>query len=191
MLAKPVPASLTVEEYFAIEAVENERRYEFIDGEIYDMTGGTNNHSVIKLNVAATLHSQLYESDCSLRGSDMRVKVSDTRYVYPDLSAVCGEPQLEDNDTTLLNPIMVVEVTSPTSLYYDRAEKREFYDAVPSIQSYLVIDQHRVFVDLHTRTGRRWLWEEFSDLDDVVPIEILGCQLPISAVYRDISFADQ
>lgn len=191
MLAKLVPASLTVEEYFAIEAVENERRYEFIDGEIYDMTGGTNNHSVIKLNVAGTLHSQLYESDCSLRGSDMRVKVSGTRYVYPDLSAVCGEPQLEDNDTTLLNPIMVVEVTSPTSLYYDRAEKREFYDAVPSIQSYLVIDQHRVFVDLHTRTGRRWLWEEFSDLDDVVPIEILGCQLPISAVYRDISFADQ
>ncbi len=116
MIARPAPATVTVEEYFAIEAVENERRYEFIDGELFDMTGGTNNHSVIKLNVAGTLYSQLYDSECSLRNSDMRVKIGDTRYVYPDLSALCGKPLLEDNDTTLLNPMMVVEVTSPTSL---------------------------------------------------------------------------
>ena len=188
MIAKPVPATLTVEEYFAIEAVENERRFEYIDGEIFDMTGGTDKHSAIKMNVGGTLFSQLPGSGCTLRNSDMRVKISDTQYVYPDLSAVCGEPQLEDNDTTLLNPIMVVEVTSPTSLFYDRSQKREFYDAVPSIQVYLVIDQHRAFIDLHTRTGPRWLWEKISVLDDVIPIEILGCRLPLSEVYAGISF---
>ena len=188
MIAKPAPPMLTVEEYFALEAVENERRYEYIDGEIFDMTGGTNNHSAIKINVMGTLFSQLYDSDCTLRNSDMRVKISDSRYVYPGLSAVCGAPQLEDSNTTLINPVLVVEVTSPASLHYDRARKREFYDSVPSIQAYLVIDQHRVFIDLHTRTGPRWLWQEFSDLDAVIPIEILGCRLSLSEVYGGISF---
>lgn len=188
MIAKPATVTLTVEEYFALEAVENERRFEFIDGEIIDMTGGTNNHSKIKINVMGTLFGQLHYSDCTLRNSDMRVKISDTRYVYPDLSAVCGAPQLEDNDTTLLNPIMVVEVTSATSKNYDRGQKPEFYDAVPSIQVYLVVDQNRLFVDLHTRSGPRWIWEEFKHPDDVIPIEALDCRLPLTEVYSGISF---
>lgn len=189
MIAKHAAPDLTVEEYFALESVENERRYEFIDGEIFNMTGGTNNHSAIKTNVLGTLFGQLHDSDCTLRNSDMRVKISESRYVYPDLSAICGAPQLEDGDTTLLNPIMAVEVTSAASRFYDRHQKREFYNAVPSIQTYIVIDQFRVFVDAHTRSGRCWLWEEFSDLDDVIALEILGCRLPLSAIYSGISFA--
>ncbi len=189
MIAKPLPAALTIEEYFAIEAVENERRYEFIDGELFDMTGGTNNHSAIKLNIAGTLFNLLYDSEYSLRNSDMRVKVSATRYVYPDLSAVRGQPLLEDQDTTLLNPILVVEVTSPSSRTYDRDSKREFYSSIPTVQAYLIVDQHRVSVDLHTRMGARWLWQSFDDLQDVVHLEALGCALPMSEIYRGITFS--
>jgi len=191
MIAKPLPAVLTVEEYFAIEAVENERRYEYIDGELFDMTGGTNNHSVIKLNIAIELGRQLRESgsDCSLRNSDMRVKVSATRYVYPDLSAVRGRPLLEDNNTTLLNPILMVEVTSPSSRSYDRDSKREFYSSIPTVQAYLIVDQHRVAVDLHTRMGQRWLWQTYDDRQDVVHLEALGCELPMSEIYRGVIFS--
>ncbi len=189
MIAKPIPATLTVEEYFAIEAVENERRYEYIDGELFDMTGGTNNHSVIKLNAACALYGQLRESDCSLRGSDMRVKVSPTRYVYPDLSAVREGPLLEDNNSTLLNPILIVEVTSPASRSYDRDSKREFYSSMPTVQAYLIVDQHRVSVDLHTRMDERWLWQTFDDLQDVVYLEALGCALPMTEIYRGVTFS--
>ena len=191
MFAKPLPATLTVEEYFAIEAVENERRYEYVDGELFDMTGGTNNHSAIKLNIAIELGSQLRESEseCSLRNSDMRVKVSATRYVYPDLSAVCGQPLLEDNDTTLLNPILMVEVTSPSSRAYDRDSKRDFYSSIPTMQAYLIVDQHQASVDLITRVDTRWLWETFTDLQDVLHLEALGCSLPMTEIYRGITFS--
>ena len=191
MIAKPIPATLTVEEYFAIEAVENERRYEYIDGELFDMTGGTNNHSEIKVNIMIALGMQLRESgsDCKLRGSDMRVKVSPARYVYPDLSAVRGGPLLEDNNTTLLNPILMVEVTSPATRSYDRDSKREFYSSIPTVQAYLIVDQHRVSVDLHTRMDERWLWQTYDDLQDVVYLEALGCALPMTEIYRGVTFS--
>ena len=191
MFAKPLAPTLTVEEYFAIEAVENERRYEYIDGELFDMTGGTNNHSEIKVNIMIALGMQLRESgsDCSLRNSDMRVKVSATRYVYPDLSAVRGGALLEDNNTTLLNPILMVEVTSPASRSYDRDSKREFYSSIPTVQAYLIVDQHRVSVDLHTRMDERWLWQTFDDLQDVVHLEALGCALPMTEIYRGVTFS--
>lgn len=189
MFAKPLPASLTVEEYFAIEAVENERRYEYIDGELFEMTGGANNHSAIKLNIAGTLFNLLYGTEYSLRNSDMRVKVSSTRYVYPDLSAARGQPLLEDNDTTLLNPILMVEVTCPSSRAYDRDSKRAFYSAIPTMQAYLIVDQHQVSVDLITRMDTRWLWETFTDLQDVVRLETLGCDLPMTEIYRGVTFS--
>ncbi len=187
MVIDRLPPVWTVEEYLAFEA-DSDTRHEYIDGEIYDMTGGTNHHSEIIMNVAGTLYGKLLDTNCSLRNSDMRVKASPSRYLYPDLSAVCGEPALEDNSTTLLNPILALEVTSPSSMLYDRVNKLEYYRAIPSIQVYLVIDQHRVYLDLHTRSENGWLWQKFSDLSDVIPLEALHCSLPLSAVYRGIHF---
>ena len=119
----------------------------------------------------------------------MRVKVSPARYVYPDLSAVRGGPLLEDNNTTLLNPILMVEVTSPATRSYDRDSKREFYSSIPTVQAYLIVDQHRVSVDLHTRMDERWLWQTYDDLQDVVYLEALGCALPMTEIYRGVTFS--
>ena len=179
----------TVAEYLAYEEA-SEFKHEYIDGEIYAMTGGTGNHSEIKMNTAIAIGRQLDDSNCSLRDSDMRVRVSPSRYVYPDMSAVCGKASYDDNSTPLLNPILVVEVTSPSSMDYDRLAKRHYYQAVPSIQGILIIDQHRVFAELHTRKPDGWLWQQFSDLDAVIPLEMLDCTLPLTQVYRRILFED-
>ena len=179
-------ATLSVEEYIALEEAQLERRFEYIDGEILEMTGGTDNHSNIIINVVGAMFNQLYFTNCRLRGSDMRIRISADRFVYPDISVVCGAPHLQDNRTTLLNPVMTVEVTSPSSRRYDRGEKRDYYTSLPSLQAYLVIDQHRVFADLQTREGRRWQLEEYNRLSDVVEIEALGCRLPLAEIYRDI-----
>ena len=186
MVTNPRP-NWTVEEYLVYEA-GSEMKHEYIDGEIYAMTGGTGNHSEIKMNVAIAIGRQLDDSNCSLRDSDMRLKVSESRYVYPDLSAVCGKAAYDDSTTTLLNPILVEEVTSPSSVDYDRLAKRDYYYAVPSIQGYLIIDQHRVFAELYTRTPFGWLLQQFSDLDAVIPLEMLSCALPLAQVYRGILF---
>ena len=190
MVLKAPPTLFSVEQYFALDAVADDRKYDFIDGEIREVPGGTETHSIIKLNIAMELGLQLRGARCRLRNSDMRVKVSQTRYVFPDLSAVCGESVLEDNRTTLLNPVMTVEVTSPASYFIDRAEKLSFYSSIPSMQIYLIVEQDKVDVELHSRTDDGWLRQVYTDLDDVIRLEALDCSLPLAEIYRDIEFAE-
>ncbi len=177
---------LTVEQYLALET-ESEIRHEYIDGEIFPMTGGTLNHDEITVNLTLTLGAQLMDSNCRLHTSHMRVGVSPTRYVYPDLSAVCGHAETDDGTTTLLNPIFVAEVTSPSSIERDRIRKLELYGAVPSIQGYLILDQERVFAQWHTRTESGWHLQQFSDLADEIALEPLNCVLSLAQVYRNVN----
>ncbi|MCY4071228.1 MAG: Uma2 family endonuclease [Chloroflexi bacterium] len=181
---------LTVQEYLAWEA-ENEIKHEYIDGEVYAMSGGTGKHSSIIINITVAIGQQLGDSVCALHSSEMRVKVAENRYVYPDLSAVCGVEQFEDEgETSLLNPILVVEVTSPSSIERDRVAKRDLYHEVPSIQGYLVIDQHRLCTELYIRADIGWLLQVYTDPDDVIPLEMLNCELPLAEIYRGIRFEE-
>ena len=181
---------LKAEEYLAWEA-KNEIKHEYIDGEVFAMTGGTIKHSTITTNATIAIGRQLDDSLCSLHSSDMRVRTTTDRYVYPDLSAVCGMPKTEDNATTLLNPILVVEVTSPTSIDRDRIAKRDFYHEVPSIQGYLVIDQHRVCAELYRRAEPGWLLQVYTDPNDTIPLTMLNCELPLAQVYRGVTFEEE
>ena len=175
----PMPHLFSAEEYLAFEAV-SEFKHEFIDGVIYDMTGGTSNHSEIKVNLTYTLGSRLRESGCWMRDSDLRVKVSEGKHVYPDLSVVCGAPLLDEDETVLLNPVVLFEVLS----------KLEYYRELPSVEAYVIIDQRECSVDLHSRTDKGWLHRTFSDIDDVLPLPMLNCSLPLSEIYRGIIFSD-
>ncbi len=181
---------MTVEDYLAWEE-RQEVKHEYIDGEIYEMTGGTRKHSRIIINLTLAIGNQLQGTNCALHSSEMRVKAGDSRYVYPDLSGVCGDELLEDtSELTLLNPIFVVEVTSPSSLAYDHVDKLEFYFQAPSVEAYLIVDQSRVRADLHIRaeTGRHL--SIFSNPDDVIPLPMLNCELPLEQVYRGIVFEE-
>ena len=182
---------MTVADYLEWEKGE-ELKHEYIDGEIIEMTGGTRNHSRIMTNVTIAIGRQLDDSDCKLLSSEMRIKISESRYVYPDLSAVCGTERLEDEESelTLLNPVFVVEVTSPSSTVYARVDKLDFYSDVPSIIAYLIVDQDRIRADLYTRTDEGWHVRVFNSLDDVIALESLDCELPLAQVYRGIVFEE-
>ena len=181
---------MTVADYLAWEAGE-EFKHEYVDGEIIEMTGGTWKHSRIMVNLTLAIGRQLDNSNCVLLNSEMRVKVSDTRYVYPDLSAVCGAENLEDeSELVLLNPVFVLEVTSPSSESYDRGEKLAFYFDLPSIEAYLIVDQERLRADLYTRAEGGWLLRLFTQPDDVIPLQALNCELRLADVYHGIAFAD-
>ena len=181
---------MTVEQYIAFDE-QSEIRNEFIDGELYPMPGGTGNHSAIIAYTIASLINQLDDSACVVRNSDMRIKIDDQKYVYPDVSVVCGKPVFQDaNEVTLLNPTVVVEVTSPSSMVNDHIGKVEFYGAVPSIQGYLILDQERPFAEWYTRTETGWHLQQFSELAAVIPLDLLGCSLPLTQVYRGIVFAE-
>ena len=178
---------MTVQDYLAFDEASDVRN-EFLDGEIIPMTGGTNSHSAVIAYTIAALVNLLVDSECAVRSSDMRVRIDDTRYVYPDISVICGEPEFEDeNEVSLINPTVVVEVTSPSSLTHDHVDKVAYYGALPSIQGYLILDQQRVFAEWYTRTETGWHLRQFSDPADMIPLEPLDCSLSLAAVYRGIT----
>ena len=180
-------SQMTVAEYLAFE-LDSEIKHEYIDGEIYPMPGVTKKHDDIVINCIVALSNLLRSSRCQVSSSDMRVRVSSTRYVYPDFSVVCGTAITANNTTNILNPTLVAEVTSPSTIDYDRGVKREFYQSVDSMQIYLIIDQQRPLVELHTRQEAGWTLREFSGLDASLPLDKIGCQLPLAEIYHQVAF---
>ena len=176
---------MTVEEYFAFDEA-SEYRNEYIDGEIIPMTGGTIYHGIIMVNASGELRQLLKGSDCRVISSDMRNRVNPTRYVYPDFCVVCGQPATDERAVTLWNPTLIGEVTSPSSIDRDRGEKRRYYQSIASLQIYLVIDQHRVFVEMYERQSDGWRQRAFSDREAVLPLAALRCELPVAEIYAGI-----
>src|SRR2546423_7792204 len=111
----------TPEQYLALER-EAEYKSEYINGQIYAMSGASREHNLIAVNIVSELHALLRGQPCEAYMSDMRVKVSQTgMYTYPDVVAVCGGPRFEDeHGDTLINPTVIVEVLSPSTEAYDR-----------------------------------------------------------------------
>ena len=147
---------MTVEDYFEWELLQ-ERKHEYIDGAVYEMPGVSNTHDAITVNIIYLFMSCLDRLRFNLRTAELRVRVSPSRYVYPDLTIVRGRPRFADaSNYNLINPYFVLEVTSPSSMDRDRQEKLEYYYDVPSIEACLIVDQHRLNAELYERGASGW-----------------------------------
>jgi len=117
----------------------------------------------------------------------MRVRIPDGPYYYPDVTVAPSPPQLEDEVAdTLLNPLVIVEVLSPSTEEHDRGEKLDNFRLIPSLSHYIIIAQDRVWVDHHRRSGRRWPLSVFTSLTDRVLLPDIGCELPLAEVYEKV-----
>ena len=178
---------MTVEEYLALDEA-SEIQHEFINGELIPMAGGSGPHNSIVARAIGALLGAVDDRDCTVFGSQMRVEIDESKYLFPDVSVVCGEPAYgDDNQVILLNPTVVVEVTSPSSIERDHIHKVEFYSAVPSIQGYLILDQKRVFAQWNLRSDSGWHTRQFSDPTDVIELAPLGCALSLGPLYRGVN----
>jgi len=183
----------TVEEYLAMERA-SEEKHEFLDGEIYLMSGASRNHNLIQGNAYASLHNQLQGRPCSPYPSDMRVKISDFgQYTYPDISVVCDPEQIEDAaQDTLLNPILLIEVLSPLTESYDRGKKFQHYRALDSLQEYVLIAQDQARIEHYLRQpSGEWLLSDAVGLEAVIELPSIGCTLTLAEVYEKVNFDQQ
>ena len=178
---------MTVEEYFAFDEA-SEYKNEYIDGELYPMTGGTASHAEIMWNVGFVLGLRLRGGDFHFFSSALRIGISPARYLYPDLSVVSGEPELDAGAINLFNPALVAEVISPASAEKDRGFKRALYQSIPSLQIYLIIDQFQSQVEVDSRLNDNWQTQEYAGLGAIVPLPALNCDLPLAEIYEGISF---
>ena len=182
----------TPEEYLELERAADYKS-EYIDGEIYAMIGGSEEHNFITGNIFAALHTQLQDRPCRAYVNDMRVRVSGAdMYTYPDVAAVCG-PRLfaEGRRDTLLNPTVIVEVLSPSTEAYDRGYKFAYYRRLESLTDYVLVAQDRIWVEHHgLRNGIWQLVTEASDLGDSVHLAAIDCTLTLAEIYRKVEFPD-
>lgn len=182
---------LTPEQYLEIER-KAEYKSEYFNGEMFAMAGAKEAHNLAVANVLAALHRQFRSRPCRVYPSDMRVHMPATGlYAYPDVVAVCGEPRfLDDQDDTLLNPGLIVEVLSPSTEAYDRGRKFEHYTSIESLREYLLVASDRMRADLYTRQADgRWLLTSADKLEDSLALESVGSQLNLADMYEKVEFA--
>ncbi|MBA3533412.1 MAG: Uma2 family endonuclease [Ardenticatenales bacterium] len=179
---------LTAEDYLALER-QADYRSEYYRGEIFAMVGASREHNLISLNIAASFHRQLAEHPCEVYTNDMRVRVSPTGlYTYPDVIVVCGKPQFgdEQNDT-LLNPTVLVEVLSESTEAYDRGKKFEHYRTLSSLSDYLLVTQDAYHVEHFARLADgQWLLSEAKGRESSLRIASIACDLALDAVYHKV-----
>lgn len=176
---------LTPIEYFAWEE-QQLCRHEYLNGEVYAMSGGTQNHSRIALKIAALLDSHLSDGDCRVFNSDCRVNIFETNdYTYPDASVSCD---CRDAKTTqyITYPCLIVEVLSESTEAYDRGNKFFRYRQNPQLQDYVLVSSLEIAIDLY-RKDHDGRWEIINyRAGEVVELQSVGLSFPIEQIYRGI-----
>jgi len=180
----------TPEEYFDLLA-HSEERYEYHDGEIRMMAGGTDYHSKVKFDTGTFLGVATRGGKCEPYDSDMAVVIPRwNSYVLPDLSFVCEEAEFgDDAHRRLLNPALLIEVISETSGDYDRGEKFQKYRSLDSFREYMLIDSRRYAVECWYKEDEKlWRMDSAFTRDGSVYLHTLKVDLPLAEVYRRVKF---
>ncbi len=180
---------MTAEAYLAFEREQFDARHEFLDGEIIAMAGTSRQHSRIVTNLVIALGTQLRGRPCDLYSSDMRVKIPATGlYTYPDVVALCHDPQFEDDIfDTLLNPSVIIEVLSPSTEAYDRGTKFAHYRSIEDLQIYILVAQDKPQIEVFRRQANGdWLLSVVERLEARVSLDAIGCDLALAEVYERV-----
>jgi Uma2 family endonuclease len=183
----------TPEEYLALER-QAQCKSEYDAGDILAMAGASRWHNLIVANVVGELRAQLKGHPCATYPSHMRVKVSATGlYTYPDVTVVCGEARFEDNQQdTLLNPTLIVEVLSESTEAYDRGGKFAHYRKLPSLMEYVLIAQTKPHIEHYVRQpDNRWLLSEADSLSDTLHLPSIDCRLALAEVYDKVDMVGE
>lgn len=178
---------LTEQEYLAFERAAEER-HEYADGEFFAMSGGTFEHSLIASNINRELSTLLLERPCSAHGSDMRIHIPTTkRYLYADALVVCGQPIFTgDKRDNLTNPVVIIEVLSDSTESYDRGDKFEQYELIPSLRDYVLVSQKKVRIE-HFHRQEDTLWQRrIAGAGERVELTSIGCDLEVDRAYLKV-----
>ena len=177
----------TPEEYFVWEEQQLER-HELIDGRVYAMSGGTKNHSAIKLNIGGLIKAHLRGSQCQVFNSDLKVNILHTpNYTYPDLSVTCDDRDRE-HPLYITYPCLIVEVLSDSTEAYDRGKKFERYRRNPNLIDYVLVSSDEMAIDIyHKNDAGDWLILSYRS-GDRVELKSIDLSLPIEQFYEEIVF---
>jgi Uma2 family endonuclease len=177
---------LTEEEYLQIERLA-ETKSEYHDGRMYAMSGGSPRHALLANNIGAILRGQM-PPGCHTYNSDLRIKVARAEvFTYADCSVICGELQYAgDRKDVVLNPILIVEVLSPSTEAYDRGKKFQLYRTIPSLREYLLIAQDERHVEQYSKQNAEgWLFREYRSGIVTIP-SLKDLRIALEELYESV-----
>ncbi|GAC1640056.1 MAG: Uma2 family endonuclease [Ktedonobacteraceae bacterium] len=180
--------TMTVEEYFQLEANDPETCYEYIDGRVYTMAGRTANHDTIKSNIQRILWNLLRGSTCRTYSSDMKVYVSETRYFHPDVTVTC-DPRDRGRVQAIQSPRLIVKILSPTTELTDRTWKLKNYCTNLTIEEYVLVDSQSLKIESYHREQNRWIYEAFENTNEIT-LHSLGVHFSLADAYIDVEFEE-
>ncbi len=178
--------TMSVEQYFELEENSPDTRYEYLDGYVYMMSGGSANYAAISGNIYAILRSLLRGSQCRVYNSDMKVRVSEQQYFHPDVTVSC-DPNDGGTAAVIRSPRLVVEVLSPSTEARDRGRKLQCYPACPTIEAYLMVDARSMRIEIYRKEQKKWIYEAF-EADDEVELTTLNVHFSLEDAYEDVIF---
>jgi Uma2 family endonuclease len=174
---------LSVEEYLAFEREATEK-HEYYKGEVFAMSGAGRRHNIISSNLIIALGNRLKGKPCRPLGSDMRLHIpQNTLFTYPDIAVYCGELETTFDDNAL-QPVVIIEILSPSTKNYDRGEKFKLYRDIPSLREYILVDAESTSVEVfRLNATKHWELEEYNSADAHLAIPALDLSVPIHEIY--------
>jgi len=182
----------TPEEYLELEE-KAEYKSEYHDGEIVPMTGGTTNHNEIAGNFYAHLKFALRKQNYRVYIGDVRLWIPRYReHTYPDVMVIQGKPVYTGtNTTTVMNPLLIVEVLSKSTKNYDQGDKFLYYRSIPELQEYILIDQSQYHVMQYVKTAdSQWLFTELEAESGLLSLQSIDFQIALSDLYEKVNFQE-
>lgn len=192
-LARQYAGYVEKDRYTEAEYFEMERtsfgRWEYVNGEIRQMAGGSDDHNTISMNIGGTLRAALLPRGCRVYVENIKVHTGDGVNTFPDVSVVCGERNYYLGKTdVILNPLLVVEVLSPSTRGYNWTDKFSHYQSIESLQDYLLVETDKPRATLYTRREDYWEMRQVAGMDSTLTLTSVGAVLALADVYALIEF---
>ncbi len=179
---------MPVEDYLLLDQGSQHARYEYLDGELRMLAGGSNYHSAIIANLTLEIGTSLKNSPYWTYNSDVRLQLSEMRYVHPDVSVSYDERDHEAGDA-IHYPCLVIEVLSPSTEAVDRFKKLNYYLECLTIQEYIMVDSQSIHIEIYFREKNRWIFCTYGP-DSIVQLASLNIQIPINDIYRGMNLTE-
>ncbi len=184
-MALPEYPLIDVQDYLALDETARSVRYEYIDGRLRMLAGGSPDHSLIATNIASLLHAALRKTPCKVYNSDIRFKISESRYFHPDVTVACDE---RDNDRkdSIRYPRVIFEILSPSTENVDKGEKLDMYLDYHSIEEYVLVDSQQILAEVYHRDDTTWISRRYK-ASGSVQLSSIGVSLPFEDIYEKTS----
>lgn len=189
-------SKLTVAQYVQHE-IEMGKKYEYHDGEIFALAGGSLEHALLIGNIYAELRNGLKNkgSNCKAINSEAKLYIKNGhKYVYPDSMVICGAIERpEESKDAVSNPKLIVEVLSKSTTAYDRGDKFYFYRQIPSLEEYILIEQDRHIVEVYYKKERNELWRisRYEGINAIIKLQSINLEISMNDLYFDIDFEEK